>query len=34
MVKPNAYMNIGKIISIVEKENINISNIKMVKLNR
>ncbi|MCL4165885.1 UNVERIFIED_CONTAM: hypothetical protein GTU68_047032 [Idotea baltica] len=34
MIKPNAYMNIGKVVSILERENINISNIKLVKLNR
>ncbi len=29
MIKPNAYLNIGRIISMAEKEGFGISNLKM-----
>ena len=31
MIKPDAYTNIGKIISHIEQNNFGISNIKMSK---
>jgi len=33
MIKPNAYLNIGKIVSIAEN-NFNLSNLKMSKMDR
>jgi len=34
MIKPDAYTNIGKIISIIEQSGFTISNIKMSKFTR
>jgi nucleoside-diphosphate kinase len=31
MIKPDVYMNIGKIINVIEEKGFTISNIKMVK---
>ena len=32
LIKPDAYINIGKIISMIEQNNFKISNIKMTRL--
>ena len=32
MIKPDAYMNMGKIINMVEEQGFTISNIKMAKM--
>jgi len=32
MIKPDAYANIGKIITVIEKSGLLISNVKMTKM--
>ena len=32
MLKPDVYLNIGKIISMIEESNFTISNLKMFKM--
>ncbi len=32
MIKPDCYMNIGKIINMIEESGLTITNIKMAKL--
>jgi nucleoside diphosphate kinase len=34
MIKPDAYLNIGKILNIIEENGFTIGNIKMAKLTK
>ena len=34
MIKPDAYLNIGKIISVIEKSGLSISNLRLTKMSQ
>ena len=34
MIKPNAYLNIGKIVAMIENIDIRITNIKMFRFSK